>query len=134
MFSVHYNIYCGFILACSKSLLLECIIITLSIGTDRPEQTVKTQIRCRILQCLIRVYTVCPSSSVLLTHQEVPNYTIPSWNRGGNDMYFYSIFLPYSVWRFTISKYRWSYILFLVTDQKKLTYILYFKRKMGGNI
>ena len=34
-------------------------VITLSIGTDRSLQTVLTQIRCRSMRHLIRVYTVC---------------------------------------------------------------------------
>ena len=38
-------------------------IFILIIGTDRPEQTVQTQIRRRILRRLIRVYTVCYSSN-----------------------------------------------------------------------
>ena len=48
---------------CTKSTLL-----ALSIGTDKPEQTVKTQIRCCRMQHLIRIYTVCHSSSSLYTH------------------------------------------------------------------
>ena len=35
---------------------------------------------------------------------------IPSWNPGGNEAYFYSIILAYSVWRFTILKYRRSFV------------------------
>ena len=35
---------------------------------------------------------------------------IPAWNPSGNDTYFYTIFLAYSVWRFSILKYRWSFI------------------------
>ena len=35
---------------------------------------------------------------------------IPAWNLGGNDTYFYSIFLVCSVWRFSILKYRRSFI------------------------
>ena len=45
----------------------EITVISLNIGTDsRPEQTVKTQIRCRRMRYLIRVYTVCHSSSNIL--------------------------------------------------------------------
>ena len=38
-------------------------VLTLCIRKDKPEQTVKTQIRRRKTRRLIRVYTVCPSSS-----------------------------------------------------------------------
>ena len=38
-------------------------IMTLNIGTDMPEQTVKIQIRRRRTRRLIRVYTACHSSS-----------------------------------------------------------------------
>ena len=40
-------------------------IITLNIGTDRPEQTMQIQIRCHKMQCLIRVYTGCHLSSTI---------------------------------------------------------------------
>ena len=43
--------------------LCETDVITSSIWTDRPIQTVKTQIRRRRTRRLIRVYTVCHSSS-----------------------------------------------------------------------
>ena len=43
-------------------------IITLSIGTDRPEQSVYTLIRYHRTQHLIRVYTVCHSSGSFYTH------------------------------------------------------------------
>ena len=42
------------------------IHVLLNIGIDRPEQTVYTQIRCHKLGHLIRVYTVCNSSSTIL--------------------------------------------------------------------
>ena len=35
---------------------------------------------------------------------------IPAWNLGENDTYFYSLFLAYTVWRFSILKYRRSFI------------------------
>ena len=46
----------------SIALVKHSFISTLSIQTDRPEQTVMTQIRCHIMWHLIRVYTVCFSS------------------------------------------------------------------------
>ena len=42
------------------------IIITLSIGTDRPLPIVQTQIRHHILQHLLRVYMVCHTYSNIL--------------------------------------------------------------------
>ena len=46
--------------------LIIITIITLNIGTDMPEQTVQTKIRCCILQHLTSVYTVCHPSSTIL--------------------------------------------------------------------
>ena len=40
-------------------------IFTLSIWTQKPEQTVQTLIRRRIMRRLIRIYTVCHSPSIM---------------------------------------------------------------------
>ena len=48
-------------------------ILTLSIGTDRPEPTVQILIRCHRKWHLIRIYTVCKSSKSFLIHQQVVN-------------------------------------------------------------
>ena len=42
---------------------LQYPLFTLSIRTDGTEQTVKTQIRCRRMRHLIRIYTICYSST-----------------------------------------------------------------------
>ena len=40
-------------------------VITLFIGTDMPEKTLFTQIRCRITRRLIRVYIICHSFNTI---------------------------------------------------------------------
>ena len=47
-------------------VLLQGYRNNLSIGTERPLQTVQTQIRCCKIQHLIRVYTVCNTNSNIL--------------------------------------------------------------------
>ena len=49
-----------------SSKLLTPTVITPNIGTDGPEQTVETQIRCHRMWHLIRFYTVCHLSSTIL--------------------------------------------------------------------
>ena len=52
-----YNIYFYGEMVNIISELSSNTVITLSIGNGRPLQTVKTQIRCDRMQCLIKVYT-----------------------------------------------------------------------------
>ena len=56
-FNLFYISYPATVLYCYYHTL-----ITLSIWTDRPEQTVDTKIRPHRMQHLIRVYTICHSS------------------------------------------------------------------------
>ena len=58
-----------------KGYGLSNTVFTICIQTDRPEQTVQTQMRCHRMWHLIRVYTVCHSSSNFLTQNWVVNCT-----------------------------------------------------------
>ena len=51
------------------------LVFNLSYQTDRPEQTVQTFIRRRILRRLIRVCTVCHLSSSFETDEQIFKWT-----------------------------------------------------------
>ena len=54
-------------------------VITISIGTDMPLQTVQTQIRRRRMRRLIRVHIVCHTYSNILDTSRVVEWTISNF-------------------------------------------------------